>query len=60
MFQEIAIIIIGILVVAYLMRRIYLLFFTKGKVTDGCCCGCSNCPKGQCGIPNQQDQSKAS
>lgn len=60
MFQGIAIIIIGILVAGYLIRRIYLLFFSKGKVADGCGCGCGNCPKRQCGIPNQQDQDKAS
>lgn len=59
MFQEIAIIIIGILVAAYLIHRIYLLFFSKSKVTDGCCYGCGNCPKGQCGIPNQKNQDKA-
>lgn len=60
MFQEIAIIIIGILVAGYLIRRIYRLFFSKDRETDGCGCGCGNCPKRQCGIPNRPNNKKAS
>ena len=48
MFQEIAVILIGLLVVAYVACRIYRLFFSR-KGSAVCGCGCEGCARGSCG-----------
>lgn len=58
MLQEIAIVLIGLLVAAYVARGIYRLFFSKDKAANGCGCGCGNCPKRQCGIPDHPNSPK--